>query len=108
MKKSELKNIIRFITAEVIKEYMNVPSSLPDKEDPGDEKDVSKDLTSAEKSKIEREKRHDREVKMKEKRLELDAAKKRLDWQKKEIDKTQRYDIPSINKDMQSLQGARI
>jgi len=114
MKKSELNELLRLITRKIIKEYMASSSDLNTNDDEsgdssttGANKDAS-ELTSAEKSKIQRDKSHQRLTDLKQKKLELDSEKKQMDFYKKKVDQSKRYNIPQMTKDVQTLQGAKI
>lgn len=110
MKKSELQEFLRLITKKVIKEYMASSSDLDQKDDV-DNKDVTNDtdnLTSIEKNKIERDKKHQRLLDLKKKKLDLDAEKGQENFYKKKIEISKRYNIPQMTKDIQTLQGSKI
>lgn len=112
MKRYELNELLRLITRKIIKEYMASASDLKQKDDDTtDSKDVTDDtdnLTAAEKSKIQRDKQHQRLIDLKKKKLDLDSEKKQEEFYKKKVDISKRYNIPQLTKDVQTLQGAKI
>ena len=65
-------------------------------------------MTPAEKSKAERDARLNKQKDIKQKTVELDAKKKQADLYKKSVDQAKRFEIPSLNKDLQTLKGAKI
>jgi hypothetical protein len=110
MKKSQIQELIRQIVRQALDEYtVPVSNSQPQTQDGLDPNVPPTDaMTSAEKSRIERQQELDRQKDLKQKRVELDAEKKQQDFYKKKVDQSRRFDIPTLNKDIQKLSGANI
>ncbi len=93
---------------DLMSEYSSMSSTSADK-DPSQSTTVSTDeLSPAEKSKIEREKRDAQKDQVKQKEEELSSAKKEMDYQKKKVDLYKRFTVPNLNKDLQRLKGSQI
>jgi len=114
MKKSQLQELIRIITQQVVNEYTGMPSSMDKSQQPDnslitDPSTPPRDaMTSAEKSKLDRDREHQKQQQIKQKQVELDAKRKEMEFNKKKLDQQKRFDVPLINKDLQRLKGAKI
>ena len=112
MKKTVLEELIKYITREIIREYMNAPSDIEAQGAEGDisgtnSNDVSQ-LTPLQIAKQRREAEHKKTAELKSKKLELDAEKKQESLYRKRIEQSKRIKIPQLTKDVQSLQNAQI
>lgn len=114
MKTEQLEELIRGIVRHVLKEYTSSMSSSDVKTmignnpslDPTTPPDDA--MTSAEKSRLDREAELDKQKDIKQKQVELDAEKKQMDFYKKKVDQSRRFNIPNVTKDIQRLKGADI
>lgn len=115
IKKTQLEALIRSIVREIINEYDVTSLSSSDMKkiaasDPNFDTSTppEDDLSSVEKARMEREAERDRKEKLKSKEEELKTAKKEMDYQKQKVDQAKRFNIPTINRDIQQLKGAKI
>jgi hypothetical protein len=111
IKKTQLEGLIRQIVRGIVKEIMS-SSDMQTMMDNNPELDPSVPatdaMTSAEKTRIDRESELKRQKDIKQKQIELDAKKKEMDFNKKKLDQQRRFDIPNATKDLQRLKGANI
>lgn len=112
MKEEQLKSLVRNIVREMITELVNLSTSDMKQmmDDPSMDTSVAPEdaQTPAEKSRMERQAKMDKLKQLKQKQAELDSKKKEVEFNKKKLDQEKRFDIPNLNKDIQSLKGAQI
>jgi hypothetical protein len=110
MKKAHLE----FLLEKIVRHIMNELSTMDMKKivDSNPEMDNSTPpedaMSSIEKNRLRRDQDMKRKKELKQKEVELDAKKKELDFHKKQIDQEKRFDIPNLNKDLQSLKMKKI
>lgn len=115
MKQSQLNELLRHITNIVLNEFMNSVSSAPsndsksgDSNNPSLSTSPTDAMTDAEKKRHDRDVEHNRQKDLKAKEQELKTAKKEMDFQRQKVDQTKRFSIPTINRDIQQLKGAKL
>ena len=107
MKRSQLDELIRLITRQILKEYTSMSSSS-EEDDGGDSPTKSvDDMTPAEKSRAERAERQKNDADIKDKQRELDSTKTQSDYFKMQVNKN-KYDLISQQKALQAAKGARL
>lgn len=116
MKQKQLDELIRQVTRIALREMSSFSTSLGSSLKSASDQDPATDtttpptdaMTSAEKARHDRELEHKKQQDLKAKEQELKTAKKESEFQKQKVDQARRFTIPTINKDIQTLKGAKI
>jgi CRISPR/Cas system Type II protein with McrA/HNH and RuvC-like nuclease domain len=113
MKNKELETLIKGIVRNILKEYTSLSSSDVQQlanADPSLNPSVppTDAQTPAEKARMEREAELARQKDIKQKQSELDSKKKEMEFNKKKLDQQKRFEVPTLNKDLQQLKGAKL
>ena len=113
-KKKQLQELVRHIIRTTLKELsVNGASSFRSMSDQDQTSMMNSDpnalpvdaMTPFEKAKQEREDRKRRDDAVKSSEEELKTAKKESDFQKQKVDQTKRFEIPALQKRIQTLKG---
>ena len=113
MKQHQLNELVKTIVRQLIKEFSvldNPPSSLAGNPadnasaqitDPNNQ--LAGTMSTADKMKLDRIQKKQKQDQLKQKQMELDTAKKKLDFTKKDERQMQTSQIPQLQKTVQQL-----
>ena len=116
--RQQLQELVRHIIKKTLQELINVNGSVPGSNSVSNQTNVSGQpsfvdpsqppidaMTPAEKAKQEREQEKQRRDALKQGEVALKSAKAKMDFNKKELDQQKRFQIPTLQKKIQSLKG---